>query len=183
MALDETVVPVVLVGDATGLPFSLDPIPFAVHATVTGQAANRASIAFSNQGPEGSLAVIEQLVISTSTGAVGQNFEVSRSGILQSAVAAVGSRLAADTGSDCRGGTGLVARNVPVQASWWDLVITSGGTLCELGRMPAFHSLVLPVKHVLRRGEVLYVKPDDVATDIMVGASGLWYNKLSDTGA
>lgn len=183
LALDETVVPVLIVGDATDFPFSLDPLGFAGHGFVVGQAANRACVAVSNQGPEGSIAVIEQLVVSTSTGAASQDIEISRSGILQTAVAALETRRCADVTSDCRGGTGLVAREVPVLISEWDLDITTGGTICERLRTAAFTSVVLAVRHVLRRGEVMYVKPDDDATDIMVGISGRFYNRLSDTGA
>lgn len=178
-ALDETVVPVAIVADSWDVPFALDPVYAAAGQDVTGLAAIRGQAAIVNIGPVGSVFIVEQLVMSH--GSAGGRVEISRSGVLVGN-APTSTKRFADVTSPAPGAAG---REVPVQFLAWntpDLVTV--GSICEVIVLPNLTtSLVLPVKHMLRAGEVLYLKTMENAARLIAGASGRFFSKLTDTGA
>jgi hypothetical protein len=179
LALDETVVPVVLIADADEVPYALDPIHAAGFQRGTGAAAAQCTIGISNQGPEGSVFILEQLAIACGT--ANAEIEISRSGTLTADVPA-SSRVMADLTSQAR--PGAVGRDVPVRLDLHTATtITTVGSICEMIRTGPDRSLILPVKHYLRRGEVCFVKCSAVNQLLSVGASGRYFLKISDTGA
>lgn len=177
-ALSTEVSPVVNLGDIGEVPYALDPSHGAGYQRVTAQAANQATIAIVNEGPEGSAFLVEQLALSTGT--TGE-FEISRSGVLQTAVAALDSNQMADTTSQAR--PGLTGRDLPVRLVSWDVNIVTVGSICELVALTANATLILPVKHLLRTGEVCYVKSSSNAVLLRVGVAGRFWSNIGDLGA
>lgn len=176
--LEQQLFPTVNLGDLGETPYALDPAHGAGNQTVTGQAANQSTIGIVNEGPEGSVFLLEQLVISAGGTSL---IEVSRSGILQTAVPPLDSNQMADTTSQAR--PGATGRDLPVRLVAWDLNIVTVGSICEVFPMVNAQTIILPVKHLLRRGEVCYVKTLTNAILLRIGPSGRFWSNLGDTGA
>jgi hypothetical protein len=177
LTFDEQVSPVALLGDGTGLPFALDPLSWGVGTETTGGAAELSTIGIHNSGPELSACLIEQLVLEVGT--ADTRVEVSRSGILQTAVAAAATKFAADLSSKCQGLA--TALDTPVEMLRWILDITTVGSIAHIIRVGA-EPIVLPCSILLRRGEVCYVKTLTDAVRINVSASGRYWSNVSDLG-
>lgn len=178
--LETNVVPVVNLGDLGDAPYALDPAGGAGYQTGTSLAANQATVGIVNEGPEGSAFLAEQIVVSSSTAAPGA-IEVSRSGVIQTAVAPTDNNVLADTTSQCRPGT--TGRDLPVRLAFWDSNIVTVGSICEVFRIAQNTPFLLPIKHLLRRGEVLYVKTLSNQINLAVGVSGRFWAAIGDLGA
>jgi hypothetical protein len=176
--LEPQLFPTVNLADLGEAPYALDPAHGAGYQSFTSQAANQATVGIVNEGPEGSVFLVEQLVVSVSVATL---IEVSRSGILQTAVAALDSNQMADTTSQAR--PGATGRDLPVRIVAWDANIVTVGSICEVARLAVNSPLVLPVKHLLRRGEVCYCKSLSNQIGLTVGVSGRFWSSLGDTGA
>jgi hypothetical protein len=178
LALDETIVPVVLIADADEVPYALDPQHAAGFQRGTGAVGVQVTIGISNQGPEGSVFILEQLTISMAAAGL---VEVSRSGTLTADIPA-DSNLMADLTSQAR--PGAVGRDIPVRLDLHTATtIATVGSICEIVTAPSTSTLVLPVKHYLRKNEVCFVKCMGTAQTLIIGASGRFFQKISDTGA
>lgn len=182
-SLDLTASPVVIIGDATEPPYALDPQYGAGFQDATGAAGVQATIAVINDGPEGSVFIVDQLTIAA--GATGQRVEISRSGILGTDVAIADTNQMADTTSQAR--PGATGRDLPVRLLTYTAgTLTTVGSICEVVAAPSLTtlgSLVLPVKHYLRRGEVLYAKHLNTAQRLILGVAGRFFTNVGDTGA
>jgi len=175
-ALDETIVPVAIVRDAGQVPYALDPLSWATNMDVTGTASNLGTIAITNEGPAGSVAVVELLHLAAGT--AGHRIEVSRSGVKQTAIAPGATKYAADTSTKCQGL--LTSVDTPILLSSWDVDITTVGSICEIFRCLTTHQ-PYRVQVVLRRGETCYVKNLTDAGLCSMTARGRFYSTLGDT--
>lgn len=181
--LDTHVSPVVVLSQPDEPPYALDPQWGAGNQDCTGAAGVQATIAVINDGPEGSCFIVDQLTIAA--GATGQRVEISRSGILGTDVAIADTNQMADTTSQAR--PGATGRDLPVRIlSYTAGTLTTVGSICEIVAAPSLTtlgSMVLPVKHMLRRGEVLYAKHMNTAQRLILGVSGRYFANVGDTGA
>jgi len=175
LALDETVVPVVVVRDANDLPFALDPSEVAGFASVTPTAGQQATIGLSNQGPVGSVFVLEEVWLSNSVALA--RVEVSRSGVLQTDGVISSTKQLADMSTSC---LGLVtALNAPVRLTIWTTPpAATGGAIAQEIRVLQ-HSLPYLVRGMLRRGEVLYFKNQAVTERLDIAVRGRFYTNAA----
>jgi hypothetical protein len=176
--LDTTVSPVVNLGDIGELPYALDPSYGAGSHAVTGGAAERSTVGIINDGPEGSAFLLETLHFSAA--AIGL-VEVSRSGVITGTAAPSSSVQLADTTSQAR--PGATGRDLPVRMVGWIIDVVTVGSLCEIIEVQALITYRLDVKHLLRKGEICYVKHLTDATRLRVSCSGRFFQQLGDTGA
>jgi hypothetical protein len=176
--LETTVSPVVNLGDIGVIPYALDPSHGAGSHTVTAGAAERSTIGITNEGPEGSAFLLEKLHFSAS--ALGF-VEISRSGIITPTAAPSASTTLADTTSQAR--PGATGRDLPVRMHAWIVDVVTVGSLCEIIEIQALITFSIDVKHLLRKGEMCYVKHLTDATRLRVSCSGRFFSSLGDTGA
>lgn len=170
-ALDETVVPTALVRDAGVLPFALDPSEAAGFASVTPTAGQQATIALSNQGPVGSVFLLDELWLSNSVDLA--RVEVSRSGVLQTDGVISSTKQLADMSTSCL--RLVTALNVPIRLTIWTTPpAATGGAIAQEFRVST-SSRSFCVKAMLRAGEVIYVKNQAVTERLDMAVRGRFF--------
>lgn len=175
LMLDETVVPVVLLGHAGELPYAEDPAEAAGQIEQAAVVGVQSTIAICNQGPKGSAFLLEELWLSNSV--AGGRVEVSKSGVLQTDGTVSASKNLADMSTTCLGLT--TALNVPVLLRAWSVApAATGGAIAQILRVLTTDS-PYNVKALLRSGEVVYVKNLSTNQELRVSCRGRFYTQLA----
>jgi hypothetical protein len=170
-ALDETIVPTTLVRDAGVLPFALDPAECAGALELTPTAGQQATMAISNQGPKGSVFLLDEIWLSGSAAA--GRVEVSKSGVLQTDGVISQTKQLADMSTNCLGLA--TALNVPVRLTAWTTApAATGGAIAQIVRVLTT-STCYRVKAMLRVGEVVYIKNLAVTTELHMACAGRFF--------
>lgn len=174
LALDETVVPTVILRDAGELPFALDPNEIGGFKNLSPTAGQQATLGITNNGPKGSVFVLDLLWLASQT--AGNRIEVSRSGVLQSDGVS-SDTLAADLSTTCKGLTTALQAQVLLRA-WTTAPAATGGAISHEFRVLTTHQ-PFEVRMALRSGEVAYVKCQTVSQDIYVAFRGRFYSRAA----
>lgn len=169
-SLDETIVPVAIVRNADELPFALDPAGVGGFFNLTPTAGQQATLGISNQGPKGSVFILDELYLASQT--AGNRLEVSRSGVLQTD-GVFTDKSCADMSTSCLGL--ITALSVPVTLRGWTTAPAgTGGAIAQELRVLTTHA-PFSIRAMLRRGEVIYVKCQTVTQDLYVAVKGRFY--------
>lgn len=170
-ALDETVVPVVIVRDADGPPFALDPSYLTGQRELAAIAGVQGHVAIANIGPPGSVFMLDALWLSNSV--AGSRIEVSKSGVLQTD-GTFTDTLLADFSTSCKGLTTALSGQVRMRA-WTVAPAATGGAIGPILRVLTTDQCYL-IKAALRAGEVVYVKNMTVNQELRVSCQGRFFS-------
>jgi hypothetical protein len=176
--LDETVIPVSILEDASILPFARSPYKVGKYTSKVGNATNSPTSAIRNEVASGGqgILLLDQLIISSS---VANRIEVDKYGTLDGAPVSAGNLLDLSTPI---GGAGA-PKTVPVIVyNYADVVVVNGFPGSSLGvfRVPAATGIVIPLGFPLYPQEVLYI----VGTGAVAGTLemcwlGRWFPEVT----
>jgi hypothetical protein len=170
-ALDETIVPTTLVRDAGVLPFALDPSEAAGSIEQAAVVGVQSTLAISNQGPKGSVFLLDELWLSNSV--AGGRVEVSKSGVLATDGTISDTNDLADMSTNCFGL--LTGQTAPVRLTAWSVApAATGGAIAHILRVLTTDQCYR-VRAMLRRGEVVYVKNLSTNQDLRLSCAGRFY--------
>ncbi len=170
--VEESLLPVVVVGSASELPFAAEPRAGAGYGEVTGAAGQQATIAFQLTGP-GCLWLTD---LDASLSLAGR-IETNRSGALAAAGAFTDKNML-DVSSNSGGASG--SQFLPVLIRQWTTPPAAiGSGIAHVFSMAADAGRALPLNVLLRTNEVLYVKALSNAVTIRASVSGLYYPSLT----
>lgn len=167
-SVEEGLLPVVVVQDATLLPFAHEPRALLGYGQATGVAGKQATLGLTLTG-SGKLWIRQLIVTRTTAGPV----EVNRSGRME----------AGGTSTD-RVPVDMSSSNAPNQGSqflpaivrqWTDPPVGIGTGIAALFTLGAAVAFVWPLDCVLSPTECLYVKNTDNATQITCVFHGLYF--------
>jgi hypothetical protein len=170
-ALDETVVPVIIVRDADGPPFALDPSILSGQREVAAIVGVQGTIGIANTGPAGSVFMLDDLWLSNDV--AGGRIEVSKSGVLQTD-GTFTDQLLADFSTSCKGLATALRGQVTMRA-WTVAPAATGGAIGPILRVLTTEQHY-PIKGALRSGEVVYVKNLSTNQAIRVSCQGRFYS-------
>lgn len=170
-ALDETIVPVVLVRDASAPPFALDPSTLSGQRELAAIVGVQGTIAIANIGPVGSVFILDKLWLSNSV--AGGRVEVSKSGVLATDGTFTDSTLA-DFTTSCRGLATAVNGLVRMRA-WTVAPAATGGAIGPIVRVLTTDQ-EYNISGALRSGEVVYVKNLSTNQELRVSCQGRYFN-------
>jgi hypothetical protein len=170
-ALDETIVPVVLVRDANGPPFALDPSICSGERELAAIVGVQGTIAIVNIGPAGSVFMLDELWLSNSV--AGGRVEVSKSGVLATD-GTFTDTLLADFSTSCKGLATALQAQVRMRA-WTVAPAATGGAIGPILRVLTTDQHY-PIRAALRSGEVVYVKNLSTNQEIRVSCQGRFFS-------
>jgi hypothetical protein len=170
-ALDETIVPVVIVRDANGPPFALDPSILSGERELAAIVGVQGTIAIANQGPVGSVFMLDDLWISNSV--AGGRVEVSKSGVLATDGTFTDQQLA-DFSTSCKG-IATALRSQVLFRAWTVAPAATGGAIGPILRVLTTDQHY-PIKGALRAGEVVYVKNLSTNQELHVSCQGRFFS-------
>jgi hypothetical protein len=168
LQLEEGVLPVVLLQDATQLPFALEPRAGLGYGQATGAAGQQATLGLTLTG-SGKLWIFQLIVTRTTAGPV----EVNRSGRLEAGGTST-DRLMVDMSSSNAPNQGSLFLPVTIRQFTTPPVGIGTGIAASF-QLAAATALVWPLDAVLGQGECLYVKNTDNATQITCAFHGRYY--------
>jgi hypothetical protein len=168
LTLEEGVLPVVIVSDATELPFATEPRAGAGYGSVTGAVGQQATIALNLTG-SGKF-WLKQLVISRATTGL---IEVNRSGRLEAA-GTFTDKIMLDVSSKSAPAQGSLFLPLTIR-QYTTPPVGIGTGIAWAFSLGAGIALVWPVDMLIGQGETIYVKNLDTATLITVNFQGMYY--------
>lgn len=168
LVLEDGVIPVVIVSDATELPFANEPRSGGVYGDVTGAVGQQPTLGLVLNA-SGIFWLKQIMVTRTAAGWV----EVNRSGRTE-ADGVFTEKVMVDLSSKSSPSQGSLFLPASVR-QYTTSPAAIGSGIAQQFFCPANSPIQFPIAAVIRQGEVLYVKNQETATRLVVAFSGSYY--------